>query len=87
MSWAEFRIRLFAFKRQRQYELELLRVHAYHTATGGIYAFDPSKFPKTIDKFWNIGSINTKTDIEAQKKRLEFLRQKQAEANKSNKKK
>jgi len=76
MSWAEFRIRLFAFKRMERNKIELLRVHAYHTASGGLYAMNPKSFPKTIDKFWKLGDID---NTEERIKRLEFLKQKQQE--------
>lgn len=54
MSWAEFKIRLFALQRKRKYDLELARLTAYHIAIGGLYTFEPKKFPKTIEKFWPI---------------------------------
>jgi hypothetical protein len=79
MSWAEFRIRLFAFKRMQRDKLELLRIHAYHTASGGTYAFSPKEFPKTIDKFWK---LDKKVDKKAQKMRLEILKKAKEEYNK-----
>lgn len=83
MSWAEFKIRLFAFNRMQRNEIELTRVHAYHVASGGMYAMSPKHFPKTIDKFWR---LDKKVDKEAQRKRIEFLKQKQQEARERKKK-
>ena len=73
MSWAEFRIRLFAYKRMQKNKIDLFRMHAFHAAQGGLYAFAPNKFPKTLDKFWKVSNTNVK-DMQ---KRLEFLKQQQ----------
>lgn len=80
MSWAEFRIRLFAFKRIERNKLELIRVHSYHTATGGLYSMNPKLFPKTLNKFWK---VEDEIDNDKRMKRLEALRQKQIEVSKS----
>jgi len=66
MSWAEFRIRLFAFKRMERNKIELLRIHAYHAASGGLYAMNPKLFPKSIDKFWKLpkeGELSDKKQL------------------------
>lgn len=73
MSWAEFRIRLFAYRRMQKRQDDMMRLHAYHSATGGLYAFAPDKFPKTLDQFWSIDDNTNKEDrfkslIEAQEK-------------------
>ena len=60
----------------RKYELNLFRIHAYHAASGGKYAFDPKNFPKSLDKFWNIGK---EVDLEARERRMNLLKQKQQE--------
>ena len=67
MSWAEFRIRLFAYRRMQKRQDDMMRLHAYHAATGGLYAFSPDKFPKTLDQFW---SMNDNTNTEDRFKRL-----------------
>lgn len=77
MSWAEFKIRLFAFKRIRSYELDLFRVHAYHAASGGMYAFSPKHFPKSLDKFWK---VDKNIDLKARSLRHEILRKVQEKA-------
>ena len=73
MSWAEFRIRLFAYRRMQKRQDDMMRLHAYHTARGSLYAFAPDTFPKTLDQFWSIEGNTNKEDrfkslIEAQKK-------------------
>ena len=73
MSWAEFRIRLFAYRRMQKRQDDMMRLHAYHAATGGLYAFSPDKFPKTLDQFWSAEENTNKEDrfkslIEAQEK-------------------
>ena len=76
MSWAEFRIRLFAYKRIKQNELELIRAASYMVASGNVYSMNPKKFPNTIDKFWKIEKPKDKAK---QKQRIEALRQLQQE--------
>jgi len=69
VSWAEFRIRLFAFNRTKENELETLRLQTYMNMIGTAYAFG-GKIPN-IDKFWK---LDTKKDKEKQNRRLNALR-------------
>ncbi len=73
MSWAEFRIRLFSYRRMQKRQDDMMRLHAFHAAQGGLYAFAPDKFPKTLDQFWSMDEKTNKEDkfkslIEAQEK-------------------
>lgn len=74
MSWAEFRIRLFAFKRMELKNLELLRLHAWHTAQGGLYSMNPKLFPKNINSFWKLPK-DKEIDEQAQKERYDLLKE------------
>ncbi len=78
VSWAEFRIRLFAFKRMQDNEIEKLRILAYKNMEGVGYAISAAlskggKMPH-IDKFWSINRKQTKEDLEKQNKRMNVLR-------------
>jgi hypothetical protein len=84
MSWAEFRIRLFAFNRIERNRLELYRLHAYHTASGGLYAMNPKKFPKSLNKFWKLPSDN-EIDIESWKATAELLESERKQIGKNGK--
>jgi len=53
MTFAEFQIRLFAYKRMQLREWEKVRQIAW-SATIGSHQ-DPKKLPKTIDKFMDLG--------------------------------
>lgn len=54
MTWAEFQIRLHAFKRQDEYEWVKIRDLAY-TSLIAFYQ-DPKKIPKTKQKFMPLPS-------------------------------
>ena len=81
MSWAEFRIRLFAYRRMQKRQDDMMRLHAYHAATGGLYTYAPDKFPKTLDQFWSMNDNTNREDkfkslIEAQEKYKELKQKK-----------
>ena len=54
MSFAEFQIRLFAWKRTEDREWEKVRFVAWNALTG--FHHDPRKLPKSIIKFLPLGS-------------------------------
>ena len=74
MSWAEFRIPLFAYRRMQKSQDDMMRLHAYHAATGALYAFAPDKFPKTLDQFWR---VDKKEEVSGREKRMEILKREQ----------
>ena len=74
MSWAEFRIRLFAYRRMQKRQDDMMRLHAYHAATGALYAFEPDKFPKTLSQFWR---VDEKGEVSGREKRMEILKREQ----------
>ena len=51
-----------------------MRLHAYHAATGALYAFEPDKFPKTLSQFWR---VDEKGEVSGRKKRMEILKREQ----------
>lgn len=54
MTFAEFQIRLFAYKRMELREWEKVRQIAWSAFIAPHQ--DPKKLPKTIDKFMNLGN-------------------------------
>jgi hypothetical protein len=54
MTWAEFQIRAFAYRRMQEKEELLAREIAWASLTGSHYA--PKKLPESKDKFWKIGN-------------------------------
>ena len=52
MTWAEFRIRSFAFRRQREWEMQMTREVAYEIHTFK-YLFGSKKPPKK-QRYWPI---------------------------------
>ena len=56
MTFAEFQIRLFAYKRMELREWEKVRQIAWSAFIAPHQ--DPKKLPKTIDKFMNLGGSN-----------------------------
>jgi hypothetical protein len=62
MSWAEFLIRLFAYKRQELKEWEKVRFISY-SATKAPH-LDPKKLPKTIEKFLPLGGKKEVTKVD-----------------------
>ena len=53
MTWAEFQIRSFGYKRIQEKEELLTREIAWNALVAP--HSDPKKIPKTKDKFWQIG--------------------------------
>ncbi len=79
MTFAEFQIRLFAYKRIQLREWEKVRMIAWSAFIGSHQ--DPKTMPKTIDSFMNLGDNSNKSKVsEAQKERFlnamsEYLKQ------------
>jgi len=57
MTWAEFQIRSFGYRRMKEREELLTREIAWASLTGSHY--NSKNLPKTKDKFWRIGSKPT----------------------------
>ena len=66
MSFAEFQIRLFAYKRMQLREWEKVRQIAW-SATIGSHQ-DPKKLPKTIDKFMDLGNKKVNKGVSEEQK-------------------
>lgn len=66
MTFAEFQIRLFAYKRIQLREWEKVRQIAW-SATIGSHQ-DPKKLPKTIEKFMNLGNEKAKIGVSEDQK-------------------
>jgi len=79
MTFAEFQIRLFAYKRMELREWEKVRQISWSAFIGSHQ--DPKKMPKTIDKFMNLHADKPKSNVsEEQKERFkqaysEYLKQ------------
>jgi hypothetical protein len=75
MTFAEFQIRLFAWKRTEEREWEKVRILAWYAMTGSHQ--DPKKMPKSITQFMKLGIDKNKPSLsEAQKERfLEVTRE------------
>ena len=79
MTFAEFQIRLFAYKRMQLRDWEKFRQVAWSALIGSHQ--DPKKMPKTIDKFMRLDSGQSKSGVsEAEKERFrsvysEYLKQ------------
>ena len=69
MTWAEFRLRQFAFRRTEKQSWYKVREIAYSALVGS--HLDPKKLPKTKDKFM---SLDDKKSIETTSKQLEAMR-------------
>lgn len=59
MTFAEFQIRLFAYKRIQLKEWEKVREISWSAFIGSHQ--DPKKIPKTIDKFMSLGNEKPKS--------------------------
>lgn len=61
MTWAEFQLRLFAYKRKRKAEQADLR----EVGWAALYSFhsDPKKLPKTIEGYWPIYGEDKKSKL------------------------
>lgn len=53
MTWAEFQIRAFAYRRMQEKKELLAREVAWASLIGSHY--NPKNLPKSKDKFWRIG--------------------------------
>jgi len=60
MTWAEFQIRVFAYRRMQEREELLTREIAWNALIGS--HSDPKRLPKTKNKFWQIGIKNVVAD-------------------------
>jgi hypothetical protein len=60
MTWAEFQIRSFAYRRMQEREEVLTREVAWNSLIGSHY--NPKKLPKSRDKFWRIGNKKSVSD-------------------------
>jgi len=56
MTWAEFQIRAYGYKRMQEKEDLRAREIAWNSLIGN--HVNPKKLPKTKDKFWSIGIKN-----------------------------
>ena len=68
MTWAEFRIRLHAWRRQTDRELYLLRELAWATYIAPHQ--DPKKMKKTKESFWSLGGKKKQTVTHAMRQRI-----------------
>jgi len=69
MTFAEFQIRLFAYKRMQLREWEKVRQISWCAFIGSHQ--DPKKMPKSIDKFMSLDGGQTKRGVsDAQKERF-----------------
>lgn len=66
MTFAEFQIRLFAYKRMELREWEKVRQIAWSAFIAPHQ--DPKKLPKTIDRFMSLGVNNTKKGVSTEQK-------------------
>lgn len=66
MTFAEFQIRLFAYKRMEMREWEKVRQIAWSAFIAPHQ--DPKKLPKTIDKFMNLGGEKIRQGVSDEQK-------------------
>lgn len=66
MTFAEFQIRLFAYKRMEMREWEKVRQIAWSAFIAPHQ--DPKKLPKTIDKFMNLGGEKIRQGVSEEQK-------------------
>lgn len=66
MTFAEFQIRLFAYKRMELREWEKVRQIAWSAFIAPHQ--DPKKLPKSIDKFMSLGDNNIKKGVGIEQK-------------------
>lgn len=81
MTFAEFQIRLFAYKRMELREWEKVRQIAWASLIGSHQ--DPKKLPKSIDKFMNLNGDEIKKGVGAEQKE-NFLKAYKEYLNKKN---
>lgn len=71
MTFAEFQIRLFAYKRMQLRDWEKVRQIAWSAYIGSHQ--DPKKMPKTIDKFMNLGGDNKQKSRVSDEQKERFM--------------
>lgn len=60
MTWAEFQLRSYAYKRKQERQELLFREVAWNALIGSHY--NAKKLPKTKDRFWQIGEKKSVTN-------------------------
>ena len=70
MTFAEFQIRLFAYKRIQLREWEKVRMIAWSAFIGSHQ--DPKTMPRTIDKFMSLDNEKPKSNV-SEEQRQRFL--------------
>jgi len=83
MSFAEFQIRLFAWKRVQEREWEKVRLLAWYTMTGSHQ--DPKKMPKTLNQFMQLDLDKKRTSVISEAQKNRFLEATAEYLNKKNK--
>jgi hypothetical protein len=71
MTFAEFQIRLFAYKRMQVREWEKFRLVAYNALVAPYQ--DYKKLPKTIDKFMDLSGGKPKQNGVSEEQKQNFL--------------
>lgn len=71
MTFAEFQIRLFAYKRMQLREWEKFRLVAYNALVAPYQ--DYKKLPKTIDKFMDLSGGKSKRQGVSEEQKQHFL--------------
>lgn len=71
MSFAEFQIRLFAWKRTEERAWEKVRILAWYSMTGSHQ--DPKRMPKSISQFMSLELDNKQTSVITESHKQRFL--------------
>ena len=71
MSFAEFQIRLFAWKRTEERAWEKVRILAWYSMTGSHQ--DPKKMPKSISQFMSLELDNKQNSAITEAHKQRFL--------------
>lgn len=71
MTFAEFQIRLFAYKRMQLREWEKFRLVAYNALVAPYQ--DYKKLPKTMDKFMDLSGVKAKKHGVSEEQKERFL--------------
>ncbi|CAH56666.1 hypothetical protein PHG11b_39 [Flavobacterium phage 11b] len=71
MTFAEFQVRLFAYKRIQLREWEKVRFMAWSSTIGSHQ--DPKKLPKTIEKFMPLGGSNSANKGVSEEQKQNYL--------------
>lgn len=85
MTWAEFQLRLFSYKRQCEREDRNFREVAFNALWS--FNVDPKSLPKSKDKFWQIGKEAKSKSKITEAHRQAFLKAQQDYNNKVNERK